>query len=170
MSTDDATLYNICERVAEGESLTIIAPETGHTYGQMRRMIRNNDEAEKHYKQALEDRKEWVIERVLAEIRRVSLVDIRKLYDEHGCLLAVKDWPDEMGAAVASVKSTELFDGYGKDRESIGHTKEVKLWGKEKSWELIGKNLQLFTERVEVSGRVTLEDLIDQTVNGDDDK
>lgn len=168
MAMDDTTLSDICERVANGESLTTIAPELDLKYTRLLAMIRSNEEASKHYDQALKDRDEWAKERVLAEIRMLTMLDITKLYDEDNCLLPMNKWPKDMGRAVAAVKSNELFDGYGKDKEQIGMTREVKLWNKEKSLELIGKNLHLFTERVNIEGKMTLEDLLDKTVNRED--
>lgn len=165
MAIDDTTLYDICERVANGESLTMIAPELGLRYSKLVTMIRNHPEASKHYEQALSDRNEWAKERILAEIRMLTVLDITLLYDDDNCLLPMSEWPKEMGRAVAGVKSNELFDGHGKDKEKIGMTREVKLWNKEKCLELIGKNLHLFTDRVNIEGKMTLEDLLDKTVN-----
>jgi len=104
---------------------------------------------------------------VLGELVRIAKSDVRKLFDDNGGLLPPSQWPDDMAGAVASVEVDEIFQGYGEDREHIGYTKKVKLWKKEKALELLGKNLSLFVERVEVSGKISLEDLISMAGKGE---
>ena len=41
---------------------------------------------------------------ILYEFACIAYADITLLYDDDGSLLPVKDWPDEMGPAVQSVK------------------------------------------------------------------
>ena len=60
----------------------------------------------------------------------------------------------------ASVETDELYEGVGKEREQIGITRKVKLWEKTKSLELLGKNMRMFVERVDIGAGKTLEDLI----------
>lgn len=165
MAIDDTALYIICDRVANGESLTVMAAEFGMTYTKILSSIRSLPDGEKAYAKALADRDEWVKERILAEIRFLSMLDITKLYDDDGHPLPMGEWPEGMGRAVQFVKTNKLYDGYGKEREEIGTVTDIKLWNKEKSLELIGKNLHLFTERVDITGKMTLEDLIDKTIN-----
>lgn len=104
---------------------------------------------------------------VLGELVRIAKSDVRKLFDDNGGLLPPSQWPDDMAGAVASVEVDEIFQGYGEDREHIGYTKKVKLWKKEKALELLGKNLSLFIEKVEVSGKISLEDLISMAGKGE---
>ncbi len=67
-----------------------------------------------------------------------------------------KDWPDRIAKSVTSVKVREEF----LDGAKIGEIKELRLACKLKASELIGKNLSLFVDRVEHSGKITLEDLV----------
>lgn len=97
---------------------------------------------------------------ILRELLKLALSDLRKLFDDKGQLLPPDQWPDDAAVAVASVEVEELFDGYGEERHQIGFTKKVKFWDKPRALELLGKHLKLFTDRVEHSGKVTLEELV----------
>jgi phage terminase small subunit len=92
-------------------------------------------------------------DRVLLEIARLAFNDPRKAFDENGALLPIQDWPDEVAAAISSIKVKEIVDANG---TVIGETKEVKFWDKGKQIELAGKHLGMFTDNVNHKGAVTL--------------
>lgn len=98
------------------------------------------------------ERTQVTSDNVITELARLAFVDIRKLFDQDGALVPVTQWPDEVAAAVASVETDELFEGYGEDRHQVGVTRKIKLWDKPRSLELLGKHLKLWVERVESSG------------------
>lgn len=100
------------------------------------------------------------VERILEELARIALADIAELFDEKGDLKPIDQIPEDLRRAIASIEIEALFDGYGKDRVQIGHTKKVKFWSKEKTLELLGKYRKMFTEKVEVSGKVSLVDIV----------
>jgi phage terminase small subunit len=83
-------------------------------------------------------------ERVLTELARVGLSDIRSLYDEDGRLKHPKDWDPETAAAVAGVEVTEEFEGKGEDKKHVGTTKKVRVFDKVRALESLGKHLGLF--------------------------
>lgn len=101
---------------------------------------------------------------VLAELGHVAFIDPAEMYDERNALLPVRKMPEPIRRAVASVKTTELFEwiGEGENREKVlvGYTKEVKLWSKPSSLELHGKHLKLFTDKVEHTASGSLAELI----------
>jgi len=82
-------------------------------------------------------------ERILTEVARVGLSDLRKLYNEDGSLKLPHEWSDEAAAAVAGVEVSEIFAGEGKDRALIGHTKKVRSFDKIRALELLSKHLGL---------------------------
>lgn len=81
------------------------------------------------------------VEKVLTRMARLGFPDIRKLYGPNNTLLPVKDWPDEIVPAVAGVETFEEYQGKGKDRVLIGHTKKVRLWDPNPSLTSMAKNL-----------------------------
>lgn len=106
---------------------------------------------------ALQERMQDQVERleikaddVIRECLAIAKSDLRKLFDDHGNLLPAKQWPDEIAASVASIEVDELWEGRGDDREQTGFTRRVRLWDKTKALEMLGRNLKLFTDKLEV--------------------
>lgn len=105
-------------------------------------------------------------DQVLAELSRIGYTDIRSLFKDDGTIKDVKDWPEDLARAIASVEVVEEFIGLGPSRTWVGQTKKVKFWDKPRALELMGKHKALFPNKVEHSGKVTLEEL----VSGSQDK
>lgn len=103
---------------------------------------------------------------VLQELLKIARCDLSEAYDAKGNLLPIKDMPEDCRRAIAGIKVFEEFEGFGKERFKIGEVREVKFWDKPKALELLGKHLKLFTDKIEHSGKLTLEDL----VGGSNDK
>jgi len=108
---------------------------------------------------------------VLLELKRLGHADIRQIYDEAGCVKQPKDWPEEIARAISRIEATEevvnVQGGFicadcGKEshRQFTGITKKVWFWDKPKALELMGKHKRLFTDKVEHSGNIKLEDLV----------
>jgi phage terminase small subunit len=98
---------------------------------------------------------DWLLNRLAEE----ATADIADLYDDNNNLKDVKDWPlIWRQGLVAGLEIDALFEGYGEDREQIGHTKKLKLSDRIKRLELIGKHIdvQAFREKVEVEFTGTL--------------
>lgn len=106
------------------------------------------------------DKLEISSDRILNELAKVAFLDPRKFYDEHGNLKPVTELDDESAAGLASLEVYEEYAGRGEDREAIGQTKKVKYADKIRALELLGKYRKLFTDKVEHSGKLTLEDLV----------
>lgn len=108
---------------------------------------------------AFDARKDRMVEELLNEIRQIALFDIRDLYDEDGALKNVKQLPKHIAKALQGIESEEVHV----EGVKVGETKKVKLWDKLKAVELLGKQLNMFIQRTEVTGRVTLEDLVSKS-------
>lgn len=97
---------------------------------------------------------------VLRELLTFARADIGQAYDEHGRLLAMKDIPEDVRRAISGVETFEEFSGHGEERIASGQVRKVKFWDKPKGLELLGKYLKMWTEKIEHSGKVTLEELV----------
>lgn len=101
---------------------------------------------------------DWVLQRLAAQAE----ADMAELFDDHGALRPVKDWPEVWRKGlVAGVDVFEEFAGQGAERQSIGFTKKIKLADRLKNLELIGKHVDVgaFKEKVEHSGEIKTPEL-----------
>jgi len=98
-------------------------------------------------------RHEVTADRVIVELAKLAFLDIRKAFDNNGDLKALSDMDDDTAAAIAGVEFEEVFEmqGQGRDRERVhvGRIHKIKLSDKRGSLELLGKNLKLFTDKVD---------------------
>jgi len=94
-------------------------------------------------------------DRALREAARLAYSDVRMLFDEDGKLKPVKDWPDELAAAIGGIevlkRNVDSHDGRTDD------VIKVKVWDKGKALEMLMKHLNLFKERVELSGGIEIK-------------
>lgn len=99
---------------------------------------------------------DWVLSRLAAEAE----ADLADLFDEEtNDLKPIHEWPEIWRKGlVAGVDVDALFEGFGEDREQIGHTKKLKLSDRLKRIELIGKhvNVQAFRDQVKHEGGINL--------------
>lgn len=82
-------------------------------------------------------------DRALREAARLAYADVRELYDENNKLKPMKDWPDELAAAIGGVefvrRNVEGGDGHSDD------VIKIKVWDKPKALEMLFKHLDLFS-------------------------
>lgn len=101
-------------------------------------------------------------DRILEELARLGLSDLRGCFDEEGRLLPVHEMDDATAAAVASVEVVERRNAAGE----VEFLKKIKLWDKTKALETLAKYFGLLRNEMEVTHRF---DLIDPTLLSDDD-
>ena len=140
----EKTLDTICSAVSGGGSATDLCRGWRIPYGVVMNWVREDKDRSRRYDSAVSDRGDWVIESLLKELQSIALFDIRDIYEADGKLKLPKDWPSAVSQAVMSV----------------GAKGEVKFHSKIKAIELLGKNLDIFKDKIEHTGQVTLEDIV----------
>lgn len=83
---------------------------------------------------------EMSIERILKENAYLAFSDVRKLFDENGLMLPVKQWPDDIAAAVASIEVNEIGGG----DNPIIVVKKIKFWDKGAALDKLFKNFGMY--------------------------
>nr|WP_246386828.1 terminase small subunit [Gluconacetobacter sacchari] len=81
-------------------------------------------------------------DRVVQEIARLGLSDVRKLFDDSGRLLQPHEWDDDTAAAVAAIEVDQRKEP-GEDGERYTVTK-IKAWDKNSALEKLMKHLGLY--------------------------
>jgi phage terminase small subunit len=93
---------------------------------------------------------------VLQELAKLAFLDPGDFFEDDGSLKRIKDLDDNTRKAIAGLEVIELFEGTGEQKHAYGLLKKLKLADKGVNLERLGKHLKLFTDKVEVSGAVTL--------------
>lgn len=159
----------VCSAVANGGSLTQLCADWGVRYYDVITWITSDIERNKTYNKSILARDEWFVSTLLRELQLIATADIKDMFDEHGSLKPIDDWPPGLSKCVEAIQVDEIWEGTGKDREQTGLTKRIKFNSKLKAIELLGKYLKMFIDRVELSGTVrTLEDLVVEAGGHDD--
>ena len=94
--------------------------------------------------------------KVLEELRRLAMVDLRSFFDEHGNFKAIKDLTPDQGAALASFEVVKKNAEAGDGQIDIIH--KFKVWDKPRALEMLAKHFGLLVERIEMSGKVSVMD------------
>jgi phage terminase small subunit len=97
-------------------------------------------------------------DRVLTVIADTAYFDIADAFNSDGSLKAIHDMPEAIRRSIAGIEVEEIR--LGKDGPVVGHLKKVKLADSTRSRELLGRHLKLFTDKVEHSGGLTLEEIL----------
>ena len=155
----EEAMHEICTVIAQGGSLITLCQAWRVHYGRVVSWCRADRDRSIRYTEATNDRVEWAKESVLFELRKIALSDVRSLFNKDGDYLPPDKWPQEVSTMIKSVEMNE-----------DGDIKKIQLWNKEKCLELLGKNMSLFIDKVEHSGKVTLEDIISESFEETDDK
>lgn len=160
LQADPQTLEDICAHLAEGGSLIVLCKTWNVRYSEMVMWLNADETRKKRFAESLDAQTQWAVTRLLQEIRAISFVDIRQLFNEDHSLKPPSEWPDDVAAAIAGIEVDELYEGVGQERERIGDTKKVKMFDKLKALEMLGKDLGRFVQKHEVTGKLTLEELV----------
>ena len=90
----------------------------------------------------------------MREAARLAYSDVRELFDEQGKLKPIKDWPEDMARAVASVEvvkgNVDAGDG---QRDTVV---KLRLWDKTKALENLMKHHGQLVEQVKHSGALKI--------------
>lgn len=156
-------LTDIAAHVANGGSLIGLCQVWDIRYSDVVVWIYKKDHPERQelYENAMKAGTEWAFNRVLDEVKALGFTDLADAYDESGNLKDVQQMPANLRAAIAGIDVTEEFSGRGESREKIGYTKKLKLFDKLKALELLGKQLGMFADRLNVKIGLSLEQLVD---------
>ena len=159
-ANDPKTMDIICVHVSSGGLVLDLCKLWGVSYGHLTTWIHADKERRQRFSEAYNSRTEFIKDSMLRQLIDICNMDIRELYDDQGRIKPTSDWPDHVANAVQSVETTELFQDTDEGKELVGYKKKVRLESKQKAVELLGKLHSLLTERREVIGVLTVEDLV----------
>lgn len=112
------------------------------------------DEVERRLK-AHRAQRRMKIDDVADLLQDFAEVDVLDIFTEDGDLRDLTDIPPAARRAIASIEVEERFISKGRDEEPMAFkVKKIKMVDKKGAAELLGKYHKMFTDNVEVNGRV----------------
>ena len=90
----------------------------------------------------------------------VAGFDPAELFDDNGHFLPIHAIPRELRVCIKEMEVRADWEGSGPDKTQVAQITKLKFYDRVKANELIGKNLKMFVDEVEVNHKHTLEDLI----------
>lgn len=154
------------DHIANGGDLITLSETWGIKYSDLAHFMQATEVRKNLLKNAYQARNEWCQQKILREVERLAMVDIRELYDESGILKPMSEWPDGAAAAVTSIETDEIFERDGKNIDHVGNKKKLKLSDKLKALEMIGRGHGLFAQNVKVTTQ-TYEQFLASTYGND---
>lgn len=130
----------ICAHTCTGGGLVELARLWACPYPRLAAWLYDQGPRQRRYESALEARAEWMVERLLVELRAIALVDIRGAYDNDNCLRPLDQMPPDLVASIESIETDERWEGSGPERAQVGVTRKVKFASKLRAIELLGNN------------------------------
>lgn len=96
-------------------------------------------------------RTEITADRVLTELAKIGFADVRNIFGAEETLLRPSDIDDDTAAAIQSIKvvTRPSHEEDESGNKIIEHVHEIKLSDKRAALESLGKNLKIFTDKVE---------------------
>lgn len=96
---------------------------------------------------------EIAVDRIYLELARLAFSDVRRLYNEHGHLLPVHEWPDDVAASVIGVETVDqnLVAGDG----VIDRVHKVRRADKVAALKLLAQAKGMLAEKIEHAGEIT---------------
>jgi phage terminase small subunit len=97
-----------------------------------------------------QERTQITADKILQELLLIARSDISGAFNKDGSLKPIHDIPEEVRRAISGVETLDLLVGTKK----VGKTHKLKFWDKVAALGLLGKNLKLFTDQVNISGTI----------------
>jgi phage terminase small subunit len=102
----------------------------------------------------LNEKTDITVERVKLELARLAFYDPLAFWNEDGTAKPLHEVNEDARRAIAGLEVAELFTGNGDERGLAGYIKKFKLSDKGAALERLGRHLQMFPTKVEISGEI----------------
>jgi hypothetical protein len=145
----DEDLKSLCEHVAHGGAVTDWCTARELRYWDVLAWLNEDEERQRAWATATEHGREWLKAEVIRQLQAASTVDVRRAFMPDGSLLPLEEIPEDVARAITHVEPAT-------DKANA----RVRFADRLKALELVGKTLALFTDRVDHTGRISLEELV----------
>ncbi len=104
---------------------------------------------------------------VLKRFNELESFNFKDLFDEHGCMKPIGEWPDSLSKTIVSIEASEIYSGVGEDRGVIGHVTKIRIESRTKALESIAKHLKFYPDaNVTVNPGDGMIEMLNRVANG----
>jgi len=154
LTQQEDTLSKITQWISEGGTLTQFAASHGANHAQLYLWIQEVKSRRDQYDAAVKLRDEYLRQSMIEELRSIATFDVRDAYDDNGDPISLSDVPLRLRKSIASVKKVSNGEMT---------STEIKFFDKIKAIQLLGKELGMFQNKVELTASKSLEKLIEDS-------
>lgn len=147
------TLHDLLECIAGGGTMAEWSKGMDFIYGDVYAWVYDDPERLKTYTRALESNKSNLSDRVVTRLRQVMDTDIRQAFDAKGKQLPIGKMPDDVAQVMSAIETTTDAEGRV--------TQRLRFTPRERGIDMLGRHLKMFTDKVEVSGSLSLGDRLE---------
>jgi hypothetical protein len=140
------------EDIAEGKTLSEITREHDIKYMIVWNWITGDTDRQAKYDLALQARGNMFRETVLEQVRVAATANLLDAVNDDGEIMLPGQIPDSVRPAISQYEETVSPEGR--------RTRKIRVSDKTRNAELLGKTQAMFTDKVDVAGKMTLEQLV----------
>lgn len=111
----------------------------------------------RYRRREMQDQTPVTRERVLQELQRIGLFDVRDLFNHDGTIRQVTDYDSTAGSAVASIEIESLSIGRGTQRDEFGRVTKIKTHNKIQALEQISRIMGWNKDSLAVSSSIGMK-------------
>lgn len=101
------------------------------------------------------ERLEITADKVLVELAKIGFADVREIFGDGEELLTPSQFNDNIAAAVQSIEVVTKVSEDKDGKKTVDYVHKIKMNDKKAALECLGKNLKLFTDKVDVDANLS---------------
>ena len=153
---------DVIDRLANGEMVLNLCASLGVKYSELLGYVTADTVRSQMFTAAVKAGEGWLIQRLSQELHNIGLHDIKDAIDSDGCVRPIEEIPEALRRTIAGIEVEELYEMQGREKVYIGRVKKIKLIDKTKAIEMLGKKLDMFIDKVHVSGEVLVKHSVER--------
>lgn len=161
ISQEPDFLAQVCERVANGETLRSLCSTWDVPLAKLRAWLAADADRLVAYEAAAEAARVLLDEDWQAGLAAMIRADIRQVLDADGRPRPVQDLGDIEALALAGIEVDERVEGRGEDRQ-VFVVRKIKFADRTKALELWGRHRQKFTDKVDLGLGESVAETLDR--------
>jgi hypothetical protein len=149
---------SLLDAMANGDLLIDVCTRMNVKYSDVMGYIMADTDRKLAWNAAVKDGQSHLVNTLISELKAMRGFNIKDALNSDGTVRRIEDIPEALQKAITSIEVREVFDEEGK---LTGFIKTIKLADKHKSIDMLGKQLNMFIDKIVVSGAVDVRHTVD---------